>query len=191
VLVDEVYLETLFDQHPHSSFRLGNEFIATGSLTKAYGLSGLRCGWVLAEPHLAEQMRRLNDIYGVIPPHVVERLSVIALANLDSIAERAKGLLDTNRRIYDGFAASCPYLESAKREFGTVVFPRLRNGDVDALWELAATKYETTFVPGRFFEMHDHLRIGIGCETDVLSEGLKRLGLALEELAHKGLREPK
>ena len=183
VLVDEVYLETLFDSHPHSSFLLGDEFIATGSLTKAYGLSGLRCGWVLAEPHLAEQMRRLNDIYGVIPPHVVERLSVIALANLDSIAEHAKELLTRNRRIFDAFADSCPSLESQKPGFGTVVFPQLRNGNVDALWELATGKYETTFVPGRFFEMPDHLRIGIGCDSEVLSEGLKRLRVALDELA--------
>jgi aspartate/methionine/tyrosine aminotransferase len=104
VLVDEVYLETLFEARPRTASQLGNEFIATGSLTKAYGLSGLRCGWVFAEANLAEQMRRLNDIYGVIPPHIVERLSVIALENLEAIAGRAKALLETNRKIFDAFA---------------------------------------------------------------------------------------
>src|SRR6185503_10806304 len=77
VLVDEVYLEAMFDHAPRSSFHLGNQFVATGSLTKAYGLSGLRAGWVLAEAPLAEKMWRLNDIFGVIPAHPAERLSVV------------------------------------------------------------------------------------------------------------------
>src|SRR5262249_49081843 len=51
ILVDEVYLELrkVAGQSLDTSFRLGPEFIVTSSLTKAYGLSGLRCGWILAE----------------------------------------------------------------------------------------------------------------------------------------------
>ena len=90
VLVDEVYLEAMFENAPRSSVHLGPEFIATSSLTKGYGLSGLRCGWILAEPKLAEQMRRLDDIFGATPPHAMERLSVVALARLEKIAARAK-----------------------------------------------------------------------------------------------------
>ena len=54
VLVDEVYLETwiALGRPTLSSVHLGAQFIATGSLTKAYGLSGLRCGWALASPDL-------------------------------------------------------------------------------------------------------------------------------------------
>src|SRR5215471_9003925 len=46
VLVDEVYLELLFDRPFRSAFHLGENFLVTSSLTKAYGLSGLRCGWI-------------------------------------------------------------------------------------------------------------------------------------------------
>ncbi len=49
VLVDEVYLDLLFEDAPETAFKLGPEFLVTSSLTKVYGLSGLRCGWVLAE----------------------------------------------------------------------------------------------------------------------------------------------
>src|SRR5262249_35831816 len=53
VLVDEVYLEMLFDQRPPTALRLdAGRFLVTSSLTKAYGLSGLRCGWVFAEKKL-------------------------------------------------------------------------------------------------------------------------------------------
>src|SRR5713101_3091711 len=82
VLVDEVYLEAMFEAAPRSSVHLGPEFIATTSLTKGYGLSGLRCGWILAEPELAQQMLLLNDIFGAVGPQPSERLSVVALAKL-------------------------------------------------------------------------------------------------------------
>src|SRR5262249_50080832 len=58
VMVDEVYLELLFDRPLRSAFHLGEHFLVTSSLTKAYGLSGLRCGWILAAPELCERMWR-------------------------------------------------------------------------------------------------------------------------------------
>ena len=182
VLVDEVYLEAMFDHRPQSAFHLGPEFVATGSLTKAYGLGGLRCGWILAEPQLAEKMWRLDDLYGVIPPHAIERLSLIALKHLKAISSRAQTLLRANRGILDGFLESREDLQCFRPEFGTVVFPRLLEGNVDALSRLLAEKYETTVVPGRFFEAPEHFRIGIGCDSEMLAEGLKRLGSALDEL---------
>jgi aspartate/methionine/tyrosine aminotransferase len=181
VLVDEVYLEALFCG-VSSAFHLGSEFIATSSLTKAYGLSGLRCGWILAEAELARSMRRLNDLFCVIPAHPAERLSVIALNKLDGIRERARTLLETNRRLLDRFFESRDDLEVIRSRFGTTAFPRLKRGDVDRLCGLLRDKYETTVVPGRFFEMPDHFRIGIGCQTETLAVGLERLGAALDEL---------
>src|SRR6185295_10794607 len=154
VLVDEVYLEALFDEAPPSSVHLGNEFIATGSLTKAYGLSGIRCGWILAEPSLARTMWRLNDLFGNIPAHPAERLSVIALANLERIRPR----------------------------FGTVIAPRVLRGSADQLCELLREKYETSVVPGRYFDMPAHIRVGFGCDSEMLAGGLERLGAALDEL---------
>ena len=53
VLVDEVYLDAVYENTPRTSFHLGPEFVVTSSLTKVYGVSGLRCGWILAEPELA------------------------------------------------------------------------------------------------------------------------------------------
>src|ERR1051325_526801 len=69
VLVDEVYLELIFDAKPRSSFHLDpRTFVVTNSLTKAYGLSGIRCGWVLAEPKLARRIWRIMDLYDGISP---------------------------------------------------------------------------------------------------------------------------
>ncbi|HKQ07369.1 MAG TPA: aminotransferase class I/II-fold pyridoxal phosphate-dependent enzyme [Blastocatellia bacterium] len=185
VLVDEVYLEAIFDDARPYAFQLGREFVTTSSLTKAYGLSGLRCGWILAEPELARRIWRLHDIFGGIPAHPAERLSVVALHHLDRIAARAKALLDANWRALDHFLESRRDLESFRPRFGTVVSPRLRHGQVDDLCALLREKYETSIVPGRFFEMPEHFRIGIGIPGDILREGLARLGAALDEMAKR------
>lgn len=182
VLVDEVYLEALFDQAPRSAFHLGPEFVTTCSLTKAYGLSGLRCGWILAEPALAREIWRLNDLFGNIPAHPAERLSVVALKKLDTIGARARALLERNRPLLDSFLDSRDDLDTIRPGFGTVVAPRLRRGAVDDLCLLLREKYETSVAPGKFFEMPDHIRIGIACDTEMLAAGLERLGAALDEL---------
>ncbi len=182
VLVDEVYMETLFDQPLPSAFHLGNHFLVTNSLTKAYGLSGLRCGWILAEPALAERIWRLNDLFAATPAHPAELLSVIALDNLDRIAARAKNILDSNRRHLNAFLDSRNDLECVRPEFGTVAFPRLKNGDVDELFTLLTTKHETSVVPGRFFEMPQHFRVGIGGAEAMTAEAFVRLGRALDEM---------
>lgn len=182
VLVDEVYLETLFDEPRRSAFHLGNHFLATNSLTKAYGLSGLRCGWILAEASLAERIWRLNDLFAATPAHPAELLSVIALDHLDRVVARAKALLNANRARLKTFLDSRSDLECFRPPFGTVVFPRLQKGDVDRLYETLTSKYDACVAPGRFFEMPQHFRVGIGGSTEITAEGLERLGQALDTL---------
>src|SRR5690348_10695422 len=183
VLVDEVYLDACFDPSARSAFHLGSNFIVTSSLTKAFGLSGLRCGWILAPAALAERMWRLNDLFGVIPAHPAELLSVIALDHLNEITAYARGRFDANRPVLRGFLGSRKDVIAIRPEAGTVAFPQFAGGRVDALCQLLREKYETSVVPGRFFELPEHFRIGMGGSTDLLEEGLRRLGQALDELA--------
>jgi aspartate/methionine/tyrosine aminotransferase len=181
VMVDEVYLETLFEHQPRTAFHLGREFVITSSLTKAYGLSGLRCGWIFAEPELATKMWRLNDLFAATPVHVGERLSVLAFQQLTGIAQRAESLLTVNRSLVNKFLDSTPQLEAVRPRFGTTVFPRLRNQSADTLCRTLREKYDTSVVPGSFFEMPEHIRIGFACDTEMLKAGLARLAEALRE----------
>jgi len=182
VLVDEVYLEALFENAPSSAISLGPEFVVTSSLTKGYGLSGLRCGWIFAESELAERMRRLDDIFGASPPNVMERLSLLAITQLPKIAARAKSMLDANRRTLRKFFANRDNVDVVPTEFGTTSFPHLRCVDADRLYALLIDKYETAIVPGRFFESPNHIRIGMCCEPTNFSVGIERLGQALDDL---------
>ena len=185
VLIDEVYMETLFEESPRTSFHLGSEFVVTSSLTKAFGLSGLRCGWILAEPDLAKRMWLLNDLFASTPVHSGERLSVVAMQQLEEIGARAKQLFDRNRQLLNDFLDTREDLEAVRPEFGTVMFPRVRGGSSEELCRVLREKYETTIVPGRFFEMPAHFRIGIAGETSTLEAGLERLGKALDEFGHR------
>src|SRR5437868_2514048 len=105
VLIDEVYLDAAVPPQP-SAVHLGPEFICTNSLTKVYGLSGLRCGWILAEPPLAKRMWRLNDLFGVNAAHPAEIISVRAFDQLPHFRQRARQLISANRALVDRFLDS-------------------------------------------------------------------------------------
>lgn len=182
VLVDEVYLDMVTPRPPATSFLLDPlVFIVTSSLTKVYGLSGLRCGWILADAKLAQRMWRLRDLMDASVSHVMERMSVVALGQLSRFEKRARDLLVTNRPLVDAFLDSHTELAVVRPLFGTIVFPRLPRDDADDFCALLRQKYETTVVPGRFFEMPRHFRLGLGGNTADLQEGLTRLGAALHD----------
>lgn len=183
VLVDEVYLETL-PTPPPTAFHLGPEFITTNSLTKCYGLNGLRCGWAVAEPDLARRMWRLNDLFGVIPVHPGELLSAAAFAAMPKLRERTLQHLQVNARHFREVLHGSPELDTFLPPAGTVVFPRLRRGSVERLCSRLLERYETSVVPGRFFDAEEHFRIGLGGRPEVVHAGLSRIAQALHEGAH-------
>lgn len=183
VLVDEVYLESAFGTGARTSALLGDDFIVTNSLTKVYGLSGLRCGWVLAEPGLVTAMWRLKDLFESIPPHVAERLSVIAFRHLDAIRGRAVSMIGENRRTLRETLLRRGEISCFDPGYGTVVFPKLVRGSVDRLADHLAGRYETLITPGRFFDLPEHFRVGLGGTPEMFREGMRRLCAGLDDLA--------
>jgi aspartate/methionine/tyrosine aminotransferase len=179
VLVDEVYRDAVYENTPRTSFQLGPEFLVTSSLTKVYGVSGLRCGWILAQPDLAWRMRRLNNLYSATPVHPGELLSVATFQHLGLLRERARRIVEADRKLLDDFLKQQSSLSAVSTPWGTTSFPRLVNGNTDAFLKCLHTKFDTSAVPGRFFEMPDYFRIGIGVNTEMFAEGLNRLSRAL------------
>jgi hypothetical protein len=183
VLVDEVYLDAVYEKTPRTSFHLGPEFVVTSSLTKVYGVSGLRCGWILAQLDLAWKMRRLNDLYAATPVYPGELLSVAAFQNLNLLRERARRIVEADRKLLCDFLKQQPAISAVETKWGTTSFVRLsrsRGSNADAFLERLLLEFETSAVPGRFFEMPDHFRIGMGVNTEMFAEGLNRISRALE-----------
>ena len=179
VLVDEVYLDALYEQAPESAVRLGEEFVVTSSLTKMYGVSGLRCGWILARPELAQRMWHLNDLMGSVAVYMAERVSYLAMQNLHLLRDRARRVLEQDRKALQSFLGRCPELRTAAPPWGTTCFPRLPESDAGDLPRRLREQYETSVVPGRFFGAPRHFRIGMGVDHERFVAGLARLELAL------------
>jgi aspartate/methionine/tyrosine aminotransferase len=180
VLVDEVYLDSAVPPRP-SAVHLGPQFAVTNSLTKVYGLSGLRCGWILAEAELAERMWRLNDLFGVNQAHPAERLACIAFEHIDEVIGDTPAMLARNRELWNMFVGGRGDLDCMPAEHGITAFPRW-SGDTERLNALLTSKYDTAVVPGRWFEMPEHFRVGFYLPAADFEEALDRLGAALDEL---------
>lgn len=172
VLVDEVYLDAVYGRTPRTSFRLGPEFVVTSSLTKVYGVSGLRCGWILASPDLASKMRRLNDLYSATPVYPGLLLAVAAFKHLNRLREKARRIVDADRKLLKDFLIKQSAVSAVWTDWGTTSFVQLRDGNVDDFLERLRAEFDTSAVPGRFFEMPDHFRIGMGVDTEMFAEGL-------------------
>src|SRR4030095_8288454 len=105
LLVDEVYLECLFSVRTDSCVHAGANVLTTNSLTKAYGLDGLRAGWILGPPALAARARRINDLLTNNSVAPCEQMTLAAFKRLAAIDRRAHALLDPNLATLGRFLA--------------------------------------------------------------------------------------
>jgi aspartate/methionine/tyrosine aminotransferase len=180
VLVDEVYLETIFDGRPAPAATLSPRLISTNSLTKAYGLASLRCGWTIAAPDLTEKIRRARDVMDVWGPIPADRISVLAFRHLPSLSRRTRRIVETNGSMVRRFLAGRPELECAPFA-STLAFPRLRGSeDAGPFVERLLTETGTAVVPGRFFDSPAHFRLSFGGRSEEVEKGLTAIGGVLD-----------
>jgi hypothetical protein len=179
VIADEVYLDLASDAHPPAA-TLSPAFVSTNSLTKAYGLASLRCGWALASPEVTERIRRARDVVDVWSPMPADRISVVAFRHLERLAERARKLVAANARLVASFLAGRGELESAPPE-ATIAFPRFVDGrDAGLFVDRLLRDHGVAVVPGTFFDSPSHFRIAFGGTTGDLREGLDAIAACLD-----------
>ena len=176
LLVDEVYLD-LPGGRPAAA--LSPVFVSTNSLTKAYGLASLRCGWALASPEITERIRRTRDVLDVWSPMPSDRLAVVAFREIDRLAQRARRLFLANAPLVASFLLGRPELECAPSR-ATIAFPRFRDGrDASPFVDRLFAEHGVAVVPGRFFGSPSHFRIAFGGETATLARGLDAIAESL------------
>ena len=184
VLVDEVYRDVVLEEgaRPAPAATLSPVFLSTSSLTKAYGLSSLRCGWTLAAAEITSRIRRARDVvdvYGAVP---AERLAWVAFGNLDALAARSRRIVAENRSVVIEFLRGRKDLECAPFA-ATLAFPRLSGiSDVGPFVERLFTRYATAVAPGRFFAAPAHFRIAFGAWPETVRGGIAALAACLDEL---------
>jgi aspartate/methionine/tyrosine aminotransferase len=184
VLVDEVYRDVWFEQAPPSHVHLGPRLLATSSLTKCYGLSGLRCGWVLAPSDIALRIRKVNDLMGAAGSMPSESLALAAFGQLPRLAARCRGLLEPNlAQVHAFLAAHSAWLDCVVPPRSLTVFPRLRHEETSDPLHDWLRRLETSIVPGRFFEAPRHFRLGFAVKPEDVKAGLDNLSAGLQRLA--------
>lgn len=178
VLLDEVYVDAAETQGLASLSH--GPFIRTNSLTKSYGLSGLRCGWIISSRENTQRIRRARDVVDGTGSIVAERLAVLAFQHLDRLRARTAEILEANRPVVHEFLESRNDLEWVP-SVGTTVFPRLRGvSDTSAFAARLLSERGTAVVPGHFFQAPRHIRIGFAGATATLRAGLESIAAALD-----------
>jgi aspartate/methionine/tyrosine aminotransferase len=180
VLVDEVYRDILDEDAPPSHIHLGPRFLATSSLTKCYGLSGLRCGWILAPQEAAHRLRLLRDALGAVGSMPSDSLAEAAFRRLPRLLERTRAMLEPNQGLIRDFLAEhSDELDCVLPARSMMVFPRLRREEDSQPLHDRLRRLETSIVPGRFFESPRHFRLGFAVRTEDVAAGLRHLSTAL------------
>ena len=183
VMVDEVYLDSVYGDRPAPAVTRHELLLSTSSLTKSYGLGGLRVGWLLANEKVARAARRVRDVVDVCGALPAERIAVVAFQQLDALAERARGIIQPNAERVSQFLSARPGIEWTPPDGGTMVFPRIPGvRDTRQLASDLLEKHRTAVVPGAFFDAPEHIRIAFGADAATVSAGLTALGQLLDAI---------
>jgi aspartate/methionine/tyrosine aminotransferase len=187
LLADEVYrgAERMGEITP-SLWGRGERVLVTNSLSKAYGLPGLRIGWCVAPPPLAAELWARKD-YTTIGPGAVSDALATRLLQAEirgRIMERTRGILAGNWAVVER------WLRTRGSDFtyrapdaGAICYARYRFGMASGeLAEQLRRDYDVLVVPGDQFAMGNYLRIGFGLPTPDLVAALERIGAALDAL---------
>ncbi len=178
VLVDEVYRDFLGPAAGPVAPRRALHLVSTGSLTKAYGLPGLRLGWILARPDRIARMRVVVDYLNVIDSFPAMSLGVVAFRRLDALWRRGHDLCEGGRRILRQWLSGQRGIEHVWPPAGTIVFLRFPF-ETDPLVERLRAEEDAVVVPGRFFGDPHGIRIGIATDPSIVERGRAALGRVL------------
>jgi aspartate/methionine/tyrosine aminotransferase len=187
VLSDEVYRGAELDGRETASFwGRYDRAIVTSGLSKAYGLPGLRIGWIVAPPSLVASTWAYHDYMTIAPSALSDRMARAALS-----ADRRPALVERTRRIV---RENLPLLERwlhdhdpafswIRPEAGAIVYVRY-NYKINSteLVTRLRNSHSVLIVPGDHFGMDGYLRLGYGERPEYLRAGLDRLHQLLTAL---------
>lgn len=187
LLVDETYRDISPNGLPPLAATLSDRVISVSSVSKAFGLPGIRIGWIITknkkiqETFLAakEQIFLCNSI-------VDEEIAFQFLKRQSEYLPAIQQKIAVNFKILDEWMKQHPYLEWVRPQAGVISFPRLKKEvrvNLDAFYDSLYHQYKTLVGPGHWFEMEKrYMRIGYGWPTTAaLQKGLENITHALEK----------
>ncbi|MEP6783385.1 MAG: aminotransferase class I/II-fold pyridoxal phosphate-dependent enzyme, partial [Acidobacteriota bacterium] len=186
ILSDEVYRGAEIDgQETASMWGRSPRAIVTSGLSKAYGLPGLRIGWIVAPPSLIAGMWSYHDYVTICPGALSDRLARVALQpeRRARLFERTRGILKQNLPLMEEWLAAAGGFEWIRPEAGAIVYVRYDHGiNSTTLADRLREEKSVLIVPGDHFGMDGYLRLGFGEPPEYNRAGLDRLKELLASL---------
>lgn len=188
LLFDETYRDMAFDEFPPIAATLSPRVISVSSLSKSYGLPGIRIGWLInKDERLMETFWAAKEQIFICGSVVDEEIAYRFLTKKDHFLSRIKAHIQTGFEIMKRWMEKNDHLEWVEPTGGVVCFPRVKSGinvDLDKFYKVLNEKYKTFVGPGHWFEMdRRYMRIGFGWPSNQeLEQGLQCITNAIEEV---------
>lgn len=186
LVVDEIYrgAELSDPMTPTFSGRY-DKLVITGGLSKAFGLPGLRTGWIVAPPEQIAQFCERHDYLTLTPSYISDYLADVVMAEdrRDSILERTRSIIRRNLQPLEKWIASHgDIFDYARPEAGAIATVRYDLPiDSVSLFEKILHQQSVLITPGEHFGIGKFMRIGFGYDLDKTMQGLARMDKVLGE----------
>jgi len=184
LLSDEVYLGAEIARARTKSFwGMSERVIVTSGLSKAYGIPGVRIGWIVAPASLTEQCWTQHDYLTIGPNKMSDRIARVAVepSNRERCYGRTREILTHNlpiaRAWIESFDGRLTWREPEAGAMALIKYDAPLPSV--ALAEGIRTRQNTLVVPGSHVGLEGYLRVWLGGREDFLREGLRRIGLEL------------
>jgi aspartate/methionine/tyrosine aminotransferase len=190
IVSDEIYRGAELDGvETPTMWGRSERVIVTSGLSKAYALPGLRVGWLVAPPDTVDRLWGVHDYTTIAPGAISDRLARVALAPVRRarLLARTQGILRTNYPVVKRWIERRPLLSHVPPEAGAITFVSYRHAiNSTLLIERIRDEHSVLLVPGDHFEMDGYLRIGFGCDPELLLPALEHVGEVLDRIDTSG-----
>lgn len=186
LLADEVYLGAeIHAPRTRSFWGMSDRVIVASGLSKAYGIPGVRIGWLVGPKDVIAECWTQHDYLTIGPNKISDMVARLAVqpAAREKLYARTRAILQNNlplmRAWVDGFAGFLTFREPVA---GALCLMRYNSPTPSyALCERIREKQSVLIVPGIHLGLEGFLRIWLGGKPDFLTEGLRRIRIELEK----------
>jgi aspartate/methionine/tyrosine aminotransferase len=183
---DSAFAELVYEQPqlPDPGLRY-ERTITLGTLSKAYGLPGLRVGWCLAPPDVLARCIHIRDYITLYLSPLVELIARLAIEKGDLLLDIRFKQARRNLQLLSAWVnQNAEFVQWVRPKGGVSAFLRLTDiPDVEAFCHQLVQERKVLLVPGNCFNHPSHVRLGFGCATSELEQGLEQVSQLLLEQA--------
>ena len=186
LLFDETYRDMTFGDSLPAAAVLSPKVISISSMSKVYGLPGIRIGWLATQAkEIIDGVLAIREQVSITNSAISEEIAVQVFERRAEFLQRAKNHTLANFKIVSDWMSRQKDLEWVAPEAGVVSLPRIISpeiSDPETVYRLLAEKYKSFVIPGRCFELDNRFfRLGYGGTSDELKIGLGNIEKALND----------